>query len=127
MAEINKTMVQNAIIQQSFIEELRYWRAERVSANLLQSQCPILAMPSIHMGEQTDHPQLGILVRIEGHLNFWFVSEDSTLPPPWKGVFDDNNGILYYWHPQTNVSQYENQSLIRRTPSESIESLIPML
>ncbi|RXH74937.1 hypothetical protein DVH24_029658 [Malus domestica] len=32
---------------------------------------------------------------------------DPTLPPPWRRVFDGNNGVLYYWHPETNVSQYE--------------------
>ncbi|BFG30570.1 hypothetical protein CerSpe_168440 [Prunus speciosa] len=30
-----------------------------------------------------------------------------NFPPPWTGVFDDSIGRLYYWNPQTNVSQYE--------------------
>ncbi|CAN6541438.1 unnamed protein product [Malus baccata var. baccata] len=29
---------------------------------------------------------------------------NRTLPPPWRRVFDGNNGVLYYWHPETNVS-----------------------
>ncbi|KAL6277347.1 hypothetical protein ACE6H2_020948 [Prunus campanulata] len=32
---------------------------------------------------------------------------DPTLPPLWTGVFDGTIGRMYYWNPQTNVSQYE--------------------
>ncbi|CAI9777327.1 unnamed protein product [Fraxinus pennsylvanica] len=33
--------------------------------------------------------------------------EDPTLPKPWKGLVDGKTGYLYYWNPETNVTQYE--------------------
>lgn len=36
-----------------------------------------------------------------------FAPEDPTLPKPWKGLVDGNTGYLYYWNPETNVTQYE--------------------
>ncbi|KAL2528974.1 DEAD-box ATP-dependent RNA helicase 46 [Forsythia ovata] len=33
--------------------------------------------------------------------------EDPTLPKPWKGLVDGKTGYLYYWNPETNITQYE--------------------
>ncbi|KAJ1257917.1 hypothetical protein BS78_10G033300 [Paspalum vaginatum] len=34
-----------------------------------------------------------------------FAPDDPTLPEPWKGLIDGST--LYYWNPETNVTQYE--------------------
>ncbi|WVZ82637.1 hypothetical protein U9M48_029881 [Paspalum notatum var. saurae] len=34
-----------------------------------------------------------------------FAPDDPTLPEPWKGLID--GATLYYWNPETNVTQYE--------------------
>nr|GEY36444.1 DEAD-box ATP-dependent RNA helicase 14-like [Tanacetum cinerariifolium] len=36
-----------------------------------------------------------------------YAPEDPTLPKPWKGLVDGKTGYLYYWNPDTNVTQYE--------------------
>lgn len=36
-----------------------------------------------------------------------YAPEDATLPKPWKGLVDGNTGYLYYWNPETNITQYE--------------------
>ncbi|KAH6774422.1 DEAD box RNA helicase family protein [Perilla frutescens var. hirtella] len=36
-----------------------------------------------------------------------YAPEDPTLPKPWKGLVDDNTGYVYYWNPETNITQYE--------------------
>ncbi|KAL0331952.1 UNVERIFIED_CONTAM: ATP-dependent RNA helicase-like protein DB10 [Sesamum calycinum] len=36
-----------------------------------------------------------------------YAPEDPTLPKPWKGLVDDKTGYLYYWNPDTNITQYE--------------------
>ncbi|XP_010485405.1 PREDICTED: DEAD-box ATP-dependent RNA helicase 14 [Camelina sativa] len=36
-----------------------------------------------------------------------YAPEDHSLPKPWKGLVDDRSGYLYYWNPETNVTQYE--------------------
>ncbi|XP_010492272.1 PREDICTED: DEAD-box ATP-dependent RNA helicase 46 isoform X2 [Camelina sativa] len=33
--------------------------------------------------------------------------EDPNLPKPWKGLVDSKTGYLYFWNPETNVTQYE--------------------
>ncbi|XP_042498005.1 ATP-dependent RNA helicase-like protein DB10 isoform X2 [Macadamia integrifolia] len=32
---------------------------------------------------------------------------DPTLPKPWRGLVDGSTGYLYFWNPETNVTQYE--------------------
>nr|CAD1834833.1 unnamed protein product [Ananas comosus var. bracteatus] len=46
--------------------------------------------------------------------------EDPTLPKPWRGLVDGSTGYLYYWNPETNVTQYER-------PSRSSCPLLPRL
>ncbi|KAJ4961644.1 hypothetical protein NE237_021554 [Protea cynaroides] len=36
-----------------------------------------------------------------------YAPEDPTLPKPWRGLVDGNTGYLYFWNPDTNVTQYE--------------------
>lgn len=36
-----------------------------------------------------------------------YAPDDPTLPEPWKGLIDGSTGVLYYWNPETNVTQYE--------------------
>ncbi|XP_068636656.1 ATP-dependent RNA helicase-like protein DB10 [Aristolochia californica] len=36
-----------------------------------------------------------------------YAPHDPTLPNPWKGLVDGNTGYLYFWNPETNVTQYE--------------------
>ncbi|MQM03990.1 hypothetical protein Taro_036786 [Colocasia esculenta] len=36
-----------------------------------------------------------------------YAPEDPTLPKPWKGLIDGTTGYLYFWNPETNVTQYE--------------------
>nr|XP_010924123.1 DEAD-box ATP-dependent RNA helicase 40 [Elaeis guineensis] len=36
-----------------------------------------------------------------------YAPEDPTLPKPWKALVDGSTGYLYYWNPETNVTQYE--------------------
>ncbi|XP_057464267.1 ATP-dependent RNA helicase-like protein DB10 [Actinidia eriantha] len=36
-----------------------------------------------------------------------YAPEDPSLPKPWKGLVDGKTGYLYFWNPETNVTQYE--------------------
>nr|POF03124.1 dead-box atp-dependent rna helicase 40 [Quercus suber] len=36
-----------------------------------------------------------------------YAPDDPTLRKPWKGLIDGSTGVLYYWNPETNVTQYE--------------------
>ncbi|KAE9594875.1 putative RNA helicase [Lupinus albus] len=36
-----------------------------------------------------------------------YAPDDPTLPQPWKGLIDGSTGVLYYWNPETNDTQYE--------------------
>ncbi|KAK4409934.1 ATP-dependent RNA helicase-like protein DB10 [Sesamum angolense] len=36
-----------------------------------------------------------------------YAPEDPTLPKPWKGLVDCKTGYLYFWNPETNITQYE--------------------
>jgi ATP-dependent RNA helicase DDX5/DBP2 len=36
-----------------------------------------------------------------------YAPEDPNLPKPWKGLVDSRTGYLYFWNPETNVTQYE--------------------
>ncbi|XP_019090455.1 PREDICTED: DEAD-box ATP-dependent RNA helicase 46-like isoform X4 [Camelina sativa] len=36
-----------------------------------------------------------------------YAPEDPNLPKPWKGLVDGRTGYLYFWNPETNVTQYE--------------------
>ncbi|KAH9325676.1 hypothetical protein KI387_005854, partial [Taxus chinensis] len=36
-----------------------------------------------------------------------YAPHDPTLPHPWRALVDGNTGYLYYWNPESNVTQYE--------------------
>ncbi|KAL8160119.1 hypothetical protein V2J09_001656 [Rumex salicifolius] len=36
-----------------------------------------------------------------------YAPDDPTLPKPWRGLVDGETGYLYYWNPETNVTQYD--------------------
>lgn len=36
-----------------------------------------------------------------------YAPEDPTLPKPWKGLVDGKTGYLYFWNPESNMTQYE--------------------
>ncbi|KAL3812233.1 hypothetical protein ACJIZ3_013501 [Penstemon smallii] len=41
-----------------------------------------------------------------------YAPDDPTLPQPWKGLIDGSTGLMYYWNPETNVTQYEKPSAL---------------
>ncbi|CAA2946273.1 DEAD-box ATP-dependent RNA helicase 40 [Olea europaea subsp. europaea] len=41
-----------------------------------------------------------------------YAPDDPTLPQPWKGLIDGSTGLLYYWNPETNVTQYEKPAVL---------------
>ncbi|XP_062198180.1 DEAD-box ATP-dependent RNA helicase 40-like isoform X2 [Phragmites australis] len=43
-----------------------------------------------------------------------FAPDDPTLPAPWKGLIDGTT--LYYWNPETNVTQYEKPAAAAAAP-----------
>ncbi|KAL6907907.1 hypothetical protein ACP4OV_002077 [Aristida adscensionis] len=43
-----------------------------------------------------------------------FAPDDPTLPAPWKGLIDGST--LYYWNPETNVTQYEKPAVAAAVP-----------
>ncbi|RLM86851.1 hypothetical protein C2845_PM04G29620 [Panicum miliaceum] len=43
-----------------------------------------------------------------------FAPDDPTLPAPWKGLID--GATLYYWNPETNVTQYEKPAAAAAAP-----------
>ncbi|KAI3520751.1 hypothetical protein L1887_10202 [Cichorium endivia] len=40
-----------------------------------------------------------------------YAPEDPTLPKPWRGLVDGKTGYLYFWNPETNVTQYQRPSV----------------
>ncbi|KAI7750371.1 hypothetical protein M8C21_014697 [Ambrosia artemisiifolia] len=36
-----------------------------------------------------------------------YAPADPTLPKPWRGLVDGRTGNLYFWNPETNVTQYQ--------------------
>lgn len=40
-----------------------------------------------------------------------YAPEDPSLPKPWRGLVDGKTGYLYFWNPETNVTQYERPTV----------------
>ncbi|GAB2283788.1 hypothetical protein Dimus_018278 [Dionaea muscipula] len=51
-----------------------------------------------------------------------YAPEDPTLPKPWRGLVDGQTGYLYYWNPETNVTQYERPVVGSHASSMSSKS-----
>ncbi|KAI3686999.1 hypothetical protein L1987_80689 [Smallanthus sonchifolius] len=45
-----------------------------------------------------------------------YAPPDPTLPEPWKGLIDGSSGVMYYWNPETNVTQYEKPTAVPSAP-----------
>ncbi|KAM7279576.1 hypothetical protein ACFE04_006710 [Oxalis oulophora] len=52
-----------------------------------------------------------------------YAPEDPTLPKPWKGLVDGTTGFLYYWNPETNVTQYEKPTSYAPPPKSSASAV----
>ncbi|CAL5419407.1 unnamed protein product [Camellia sinensis] len=52
-----------------------------------------------------------------------YAPEDPTLPKPWKGLVDGKTGYLYFWNPETNVTQYEKPAASSHTGSAPPQKL----
>ncbi|XP_020234704.1 DEAD-box ATP-dependent RNA helicase 46 [Cajanus cajan] len=48
-----------------------------------------------------------------------YAPPDPTLPKPWRGLVDGKTGYLYFWNPETNVTQYERPSSTAAQPKSS--------
>lgn len=51
-----------------------------------------------------------------------YAPEDPSLPKPWRGLVDGKTGYLYFWNPETNVTQYEKpvaSSTVSSLPSHN--------
>ncbi|KAJ1414342.1 WW domain [Sesbania bispinosa] len=48
-----------------------------------------------------------------------YAPDDPTLPQPWKGLIDGSTGLLYYWNPETNITQYEKPAPLAPPPLPS--------
>ncbi|KAJ0110692.1 hypothetical protein Patl1_02784 [Pistacia atlantica] len=48
-----------------------------------------------------------------------YAPEDPSLPKPWKGLVDGRTGYLYFWNPETNVTQYERPTSLAPPPTSS--------
>lgn len=51
-----------------------------------------------------------------------YAPEDPTLPRPWRGLVDGKTGYLYFWNPETNVTQYERPAHSVAPPKSSVPS-----
>lgn len=51
-----------------------------------------------------------------------YAPPDPTLPKPWRGLVDGKTGYLYFWNPETNVTQYERPSSSAAPPKSSVPS-----
>ncbi|KAI4344727.1 hypothetical protein L6164_011921 [Bauhinia variegata] len=61
-----------------------------------------------------------------------YAPDDPTLPKPWKGLIDGSTGVLYYWNPETNITQYEKPATlppplpVGPAPAASMPKLAPI-
>ncbi|KAH7840474.1 hypothetical protein Vadar_017417 [Vaccinium darrowii] len=47
---------------------------------------------------------------IDAAISLQCMPDDPTLVKPWKEVIDGRTGLLYYWNPETNMTQFERPS-----------------
>ncbi|KAJ0244681.1 DEAD-box ATP-dependent RNA helicase 14 [Hirschfeldia incana] len=53
-----------------------------------------------------------------------YAPEDHSLPKPWKGLVDDRTGYLYFWNPETNVTQYDRPASSSSSSKLSVSSSV---
>ncbi|KAJ4831485.1 DEAD-box ATP-dependent RNA helicase 14 [Turnera subulata] len=53
-----------------------------------------------------------------------YAPEDPTLPKPWKGLVDGKTGYIYFWNPETNVTQYERPAGSVKSSSVPVSSSV---
>ncbi|XP_076910636.1 uncharacterized protein LOC143568352 [Bidens hawaiensis] len=53
-----------------------------------------------------------------------YAPPDPTLPEPWKGLIDGSSGAMYYWNPETNVTQYHKPAAVA-PPVPSVPPPVP--
>lgn len=60
-----------------------------------------------------------------------YAPDDPSLPKPWRGLVDGKTGYIYFWNPETNVTQYQKPGASQIKPdapdkclSESISSSV---
>lgn len=49
--------------------------------------------------------------------------DDPSLPKPWRGLIDGKTGYIYFWNPETNVTQYQKPVALQSkttSPDESV-------
>ncbi|KAL1829561.1 hypothetical protein ACET3Z_007973 [Daucus carota] len=51
--------------------------------------------------------------------NIRYAPEDPSLPKPWRGLIDGKTGYIYFWNPETNVTQYQKPGTIQVKPDSS--------
>ncbi|KAF8096746.1 hypothetical protein N665_0302s0020 [Sinapis alba] len=54
-----------------------------------------------------------------------YAPEDPNLPKPWKGLVDSRTGYLYFWNPETNVTQYERPPGLAPPVSSPVQTQQP--
>lgn len=47
-----------------------------------------------------------------------YAPSDPTLPKPWRALVDGSTGYLYYWNPETKVTQYERPVAEQPPPTD---------
>ncbi|XP_077253601.1 ATP-dependent RNA helicase-like protein DB10 isoform X2 [Tasmannia lanceolata] len=52
-----------------------------------------------------------------------YAPKDPTLPKPWRGLIDGKTGYLYFWNPETNVTQYEKPTATPLSGSASVATV----
>ncbi|XP_017248267.1 ATP-dependent RNA helicase-like protein DB10 [Daucus carota subsp. sativus] len=52
-----------------------------------------------------------------------YAPEDPSLPKPWRGLVDGKTGYIYYWNPETKVTQYQKPSCSQIKPDSPNNSV----
>lgn len=52
-----------------------------------------------------------------------YAPEDPLLPKPWRGLIDGKTGYIYFWNPETNVTQYQKPLALQTKPDSLDESV----
>ncbi|KAF6175501.1 hypothetical protein GIB67_021991, partial [Kingdonia uniflora] len=55
-----------------------------------------------------------------------YAPDDPSLPNPWKGLIDGSSGAIYYWNPDTNITQYERPADLGRPLLSGPPKLAPI-